>query len=84
MGMVYNVLFYVSINYYLKRKGRINMEKFEFWQSKKDGQWYFHLIAPNGEVVAQSQGYSTKDNCINGIKAIKLYSQNAVIFEDEK
>jgi uncharacterized protein YegP (UPF0339 family) len=60
------------------------MEKFEFWQSKKDGQWYFHLMAPNGEVVAQSQGYSTKDNCINGIKAVKLYSQNAVLFEEEK
>jgi len=60
------------------------MEKFEFWQSEKDGQWYFHLIAPNGEVVAQSQGYATKDNCINGIKAVKLYAQNAVIFEEEK
>ena len=62
----------------------IKMEKFEFWKSDKDGKWYFHLLAPNGEVVAQSQGYATKDNCINGINAVKQYAQNAVIYEEEK
>jgi len=60
------------------------MEKFEFWQSKKDKKWYFHLISPNGEIVAQSQGYKTKDSCINGIKAVKLYAPNALIFQEEK
>jgi uncharacterized protein YegP (UPF0339 family) len=57
------------------------MEKFEIWQSKKDGQWYFHLVAPNNEVIAQSQGYTTKDNCINGVNAIKSYSQTAEVTE---
>jgi len=47
------------------------VEKFEYWESKKDGQWYFHLKAENGKVIAQSQGYTTKDNCINGIDSIK-------------
>jgi uncharacterized protein YegP (UPF0339 family) len=55
-------------------------ERFEFWQSENDGQWYFHLCAPNGEIVAQSQGYASKDNCINGIKAVKLYAPTAIIF----
>jgi len=55
-------------------------EKFEFWHSDKDGLWYFHLLAPNGEIVAQSQGYSSKDNCINGIKAVKLYAPTAIIY----
>ena len=55
-------------------------ERFEFWQSDKDGQWYFHLLAPNGEIIAQSQGYSSKDNCINGIKSVKLYATTAIIY----
>ena len=52
-------------------------ERFEFWESKKDGMWYFHLVAPNNEIIAQSQGYTTKDNCINGIEAIKNYVHTA-------
>ena len=47
------------------------LEKFEYWESQKDGQWYFHLKAENGKVIAQSQGYTTKKNCINGIDSIK-------------
>jgi hypothetical protein len=56
-------------------------EKFEYWQSRKDGMWYFHLVAPNNEIVAQSQGYTTKDNCINGIDAIKNYAPTAPTHE---
>ena len=52
-------------------------EKFEMWESTKDGLWYFHLKAPNGEIVASSQGYTTKDNCKNGIESIKKYAPNA-------
>jgi uncharacterized protein YegP (UPF0339 family) len=56
-------------------------EKFEYWESPKDGLWYFHLIAPNNEIVAQSQGYTTKENCINGIEAVKKYSNTATTEE---
>ena len=53
------------------------MEKFEIWQSPKDGLWYFHLVAPNNEIVTQSQGYTTKDSCMNGIESVKRYSLTA-------
>ena len=56
-------------------------EKFEMWESTKDGQWYFHLKSPNGEIIASSQGYTTKDNCRNGIDSIKRYASNADIQE---
>ena len=56
-------------------------EKFEFWQSPKDGLWYFHLVAPNNEIVAQSQGYTTKDNCINGISSVKNWASATTINE---
>jgi len=56
-------------------------EKFEMWESEKDGQWYFHLKAPNGEIVASSQGYTTKDNCKNGIESVKKYASNADTYD---
>ena len=28
----------------------------------KDGQWYFHRVAANGEVVASSEGYHNKSD----------------------
>ena len=56
-------------------------EEFEYWQSPKDGLWYFHLVAPNNEIVTHSQGYTTKDNCVNGINAIKNYAKTATINE---
>lgn len=57
------------------------MERFEYWQSPKDGMWYFHLIAPNNEIITQSQGYTTKDSCMNGINAVKNYATSAEISE---
>ncbi len=56
-------------------------EKFEYWESKKDGLWYFHLVAPNNEIITQSQGYTTKDNCTNGIDAVKRYANTATTEE---
>lgn len=56
-------------------------EKFEMWESEKDGLWYFHLKAPNGEIVASSQGYTTKDNCKNGIESVKKYATNADTYD---
>ena len=43
--------------------------KYEYWESMKNRQWYWHLKASNGRVVAQSEGYVTKRCCLNGIKA---------------
>jgi len=56
-------------------------EEFEMWESTDDGQWYFHLKAPNGEIIACSEGYTTKDNCTNGIESVKRFAPNAEIRE---
>jgi len=58
-------------------------EKFEYWQSEKNDEWYFHLVAPNGEIIAQSEGYTSKDGCIKGAEAVKKYAQTAEILEKE-
>lgn len=48
----------------------MNTPRFEFWRSQADGQWYFHFRAANGKLVCQSEGYTRKAGCLNGIKSI--------------
>lgn len=47
----------------------------------KDGKDYFVLKAGNGEVILQSQGYSSSSGCENGIESVRKNSQNADRFE---
>lgn len=44
--------------------------KFEL-KTAKDGQFYFNLTAKNGQVIASSEMYTTKDAALNGIKSVK-------------
>lgn len=45
--------------------------KFEIKKSK-NGDYYFNLRSKgNGEIIATSEMYSSKQNCINGIAAVK-------------
>jgi uncharacterized protein len=39
----------------------------------------FHLKAPNGEIIAASQGYETKASAEKGIAAIKTHAANAKV-----
>ena len=34
-------------------------------------QFYFHLKARNGEKILSSEGYTTKQSCLNGIDSVK-------------
>jgi uncharacterized protein len=43
------------------------------------GKFRFHLKAPNGEIIAASQGYETKANAENGLEAIKTHAPNAKV-----
>ncbi len=45
-----------------------------------DGQFYFHLMAENGLIIAASQGYTTKQSAQNGIEAImRVAPQSEVV-----
>ena len=54
--------------------------KFEIFKGK-DGQFYFRLRAPNGEIIASSEGYTSKQNCKNGIESIQKNAAGAEIVE---
>lgn len=40
-------------------------------KTAKNGQFYFTLTAKNGQVIAQSEMYTTKDAAENGIASVK-------------
>jgi uncharacterized protein len=54
--------------------------KFEIFVDSS-GEYRFRLKAPNGEIIAASQGYTTKANCENGIESVKKFAPGAVIIE---
>jgi uncharacterized protein YegP (UPF0339 family) len=43
------------------------------------GKFRFHLKAPNGEIIAASQGYETKVSAEKGIEPIKTHAPNAKV-----
>ena len=46
---------------------------FEYWQSSKDSQYWFHL-RENGNreiIIASTEGYKTEQGCRNGIDSTK-------------
>lgn len=47
------------------------MEKFQVYKSTYNSQYYFRLKAGNGEIVLNSEGYTTKQSCLNGIDSVK-------------
>jgi uncharacterized protein YegP (UPF0339 family)/sporulation protein YlmC with PRC-barrel domain len=61
------------------KRGRRKVDaKFEI---SKDvaGEFRFKLVAINGQTIAVSQGYTTKDNTLNGIESVKQNAADAVI-----
>ncbi len=63
----------------ITKKGRHKVTaKFEI---NKDvaGEFRFKLVAVNGETIAVSEGYTTKDNALNGIESVKQNAAEAVI-----
>jgi uncharacterized protein len=47
----------------------------------KDDKFYFNLTAANGLTILSSQGYKSKDGCINGIESVKKNSTNKKNYE---
>lgn len=56
------------------------MSKFEIFVGSDD-KFYFHLKAENGEIIAASQGYTSKQSAENGIDAIKRISAQAEVLD---
>jgi uncharacterized protein YegP (UPF0339 family) len=60
------------------------MPKFEVYLTEM-GSYHFRLRARNGQIIAVSQSYKSKEGCLKGIKSVKLNASGAriVILETE-
>ena len=54
--------------------------KFE-WFTDKAGKFRFRLVAANGETIAVSEAYTTKDGLLNGIESVKKNAPKAKVVE---
>lgn len=60
----------------MSRQGKVIIKK------SKDGLVYFNIVAENGQVLATSETYKSKQGLQNGIKAVKeLFQSNFEIEE---
>ena len=55
--------------------------KFELYEDK-GGEYRFRLKARNGEIIAISEGYTTKAACENGIASVQKNAPEAEIVEE--
>ena len=56
------------------------MPKFEIYKGAA-GKFRWRLKAPNGEIIATSEAYETKDSCKNGINSVKTNAPKAQIVD---
>ena len=57
---------------------------FNLWQSSSSNKnWYFNMEASNGEKVAQSEGYTSRQSALNTINLIRREASQAQINEHQ-
>lgn len=59
----------------------LSCPKFEIFNDV-EGKFRFHLKASNGEIVAASQGYTTKESCKVGISSVKNNAPKADVVKE--
>ena len=61
---------------------KVKHPKFEVFEDK-GGKFRFRLKARNGEIILASQGYKSKDTCLNGVESVKNNAPEAPIEKEE-
>jgi len=51
------------------------------WYVDKAGKYRFRLKAANGEMIATSEGYASKQGCVEGIESVRKNAPIAKIVE---
>lgn len=51
------------------------------WYKDKTGKFRFRLKAANGEIIATSEAYNSKDGCVKGIESVKKNAPVAKVVE---
>ncbi len=48
---------------------------------RSNGEFQFCLCASNGQTILASEGYTSRDGCMNGIESVRKNSADATRFE---
>ena len=56
--------------------------KFTIQKSAKNGQFWFRVIASNGQVLATSEMYAAKASVVNAIASIQKSAGSAAIVDE--
>jgi hypothetical protein len=48
------------------------------------GKFHFNLLAANGQVIATSETYESKESALNGIKSVQTNAPGATIVDETK
>jgi len=56
------------------------MPKFEIYKDAAE-KFRWRLKAPNGEIIASSEAYESKDSCKNGVNSVKINAPKAEIVD---
>ena len=56
--------------------------KFEIYQDQKGG-YCFRLLETSGQIILESQAYTAKASCRNGIRSVKVNAPSAEVEMDE-
>jgi uncharacterized protein YegP (UPF0339 family) len=59
-------------------KESLFMSKFEIFKDRR-GEYRFRLKAPNGRIIAVSEGYKYRKNVLRGINSVRVNCQEAEI-----
>ena len=54
------------------------------WYKDKTGKYRFRLKAANGEIIAVSESYNSKEGCTGGIESVKKNAPIAKIVETKE
>jgi uncharacterized protein YegP (UPF0339 family) len=54
------------------------------WYKDKAGKYRFRLKATNGEIIAVSEAYNSKEGLDNGIESVKTNASKAKIVETKE
>jgi len=48
------------------------------WKTTAAGKFRFNLVASNGQVIATSESYNSKESCMNGMDSVKKIAASHV------
>lgn len=60
------------------QRGWIVAAKFEVYKDAR-GEYRFRLKAPNGQIIASSEGYKSKDSALNGVASVQKNAADALV-----